>query len=190
MSTIPNYEAEKKGALKRSSTKLEKWKGECACRTLIFPSNNAFSFTTCQLLTMSSPNTDNAKLSSNSLPQSGLSWAAEKANVCSFPSLLLSLPPSLSDLLPSFAQSYPVPPLCAVFSIANFSCIVYPHVRAWLSAALQAELHMCFMHVSCPSGRGGGALYVQTSVCRYAHMHVVAKLKHLYACVRNHEQTK
>lgn len=110
----------------------------------------------------------NAKTSSNSLPQ-----LTEKANVCSVPSLLV-VPPSATFflILLSLTPSPPPPASLSLsfpISIANFSCVVYPHVRAWLNAILGlrswAQLPVCFTHVSCLSGGASLCTDICLQVC-------------------------
>lgn len=53
--------------------------------------------------------------------------------------LFLPLPPSLSDLLPSFPQTYHPPSSSSSSSLSllqSVSCHVYLHVRAWLNSRL------------------------------------------------------
>lgn len=128
---------------------------------------------------------------------------ADRKGKCLFLRLPVSCPshqPSVTFFLLSLSLTPLLPPssppcLSLPISTANFSCVVYRHVRAWLNSGLghDSALETSFLCVICTFSacffvqlKGRGA---RTSVCRYAHRHVVAKLEHLYAWVPSHKHT-
>lgn len=174
-------------------------KSNCDCHTFIYPSNSVFSFTPYQFLTMPSPSTDTMEQLLVIVSHSPAS--ADRKGKCLFvplPASRPSLHPSMTSFLLSLSLTPSLPPLSVLrpvslslpISTANFSCVVYRHVSAWLNSVLGHDStlepsFLCvisvfsacfFLHL-----KEGLFMHTHLYVNMHAHMHIGAA----FVCMRS-----
>lgn len=124
----------------------------------------------------------------------------EKANACSFPSLLV-VPPFIPQWPPSPFPSDLPPSLPPSPSLLQAFPVLFTYMSAWLNSVLGTwlctwgQLPVCYKHIFCllfpssavpyRSGSKRASFYINMSV--HARKHVGATVQHLCACIHTHK---